>query len=296
MITSMTGYGEAQLETAEYSFLAEIQSLNNRFLKTTVKVPDVLAFTEPEIERLIRGELLRGSVHYTLHFHYRGETGIFEINRQVLQNYLTELGRVLALQGQGHGMTIDLANLLEVPGVCEMRTFGEQQQHVFLEQVQQLTREAVGRLKQMRQEEGRMLENDLMQTCRAIQQHLESLESLKTGVLTTYRRRLQDRVNAMLAEANLKLDEELLIREVALFAERSDINEELSRLASHLNQFERSCQAKEAAGRRLDFLSQEMLREANTIASKSGDSQITHHVVEIKVGIDRLKEQIQNIE
>jgi uncharacterized protein (TIGR00255 family) len=296
MITSMTGYGEAQLETAKYSFLVEIQSLNNRFLKTTTKVPDVLAFAEPEIERLIRSELLRGSVHYTLHFHYHAETGIFEINRAVLQNYLTELGRVLTLQGQTPGLTIDLAKLLEIPGVCELRSFDEPQQRIFLEQIQQLTRQGLQRLKQMRQDEGQTLQGELMELCQTIRQHLAELESLKTGVIATYRRRLAERVNAMLAEANLKLDEDLLIKEVALFAERSDVNEELSRLSSHLTQFERSCQAKEAAGRRLDFLTQEMLREANTIASKSNDAQITHHVVEIKVAIDRLKEQIQNIE
>jgi len=138
----------------------------------------------------------------------------------------------------------------------------------------------------------------LLFQCRVIRDNLQALSALTDLVLDTYRQRIQDRVNAMLAEANLKLDEEQLMKEVALFAERCDINEEASRLACHLDQFETICRGEQAeqVGRRLDFMTQEMLREANTIASKANDARISQHVVEIKVAIDRLKEQIQNVE
>ena len=150
----------------------------------------------------------------------------------------------------------------------------------------------------MRAEEGKSLAADLLLQCRVIRDNLQALTGMTDKVLDTYRQRIQDRVNVMLAEANLNLDEDQLMKEVALFAERCDINEEASRLASHLDQFETIClnEQAEQVGRRLDFMTQEMLREANTIASKANDAQISQHVVEIKVAIDRLKEQIQNVE
>jgi uncharacterized protein (TIGR00255 family) len=186
--------------------------------------------------------------------------------------------------------------VLQLPGVCQPREYNEEETTFFLEKIKKLTHEALGQLCRMRREEGQSLLADLHRQGQVIRDNLAAISTLVDTVVDHYRTRLQQRVNQMLAEANLKLDEELLLKETALFAERSDINEEISRLQSHLEQFEQGCQKEDQAGRRLDFLTQEMLREANTIASKSNDARISQHVVEIKVGIDRLKEQVQNIE
>jgi len=132
--------------------------------------------------------------------------------------------------------------------------------------------------------------------CQAIRKDLEQIRARSAVVLQEYAKRLRKRVDELLAEAKLKLDEETVSREVAILADKSDISEEIARLDSHLARFAESCQANDQTGRRLDFISQEMLREANTIASKASDAMIIHWVVDIKCRIDRIKEQVQNVE
>ena len=193
-------------------------------------------------------------------------------------------------------MTINLATLLQLPGVCQLRTFSPDELQGFLEIVEKLTHDALKDLQVMRRHEGQALLQDLNENCQVIRTSINALKKLSGEVVNHYRQRIQEQVNKMLAEAKLTLNEDQLLKEVALFAERSDINEEMSRLDAHLTHFKNVCEVGEKSGRRLDFISQEMFREANTIASKSNDARISHHVVDMKVAIDRLREQIQNIE
>jgi uncharacterized protein (TIGR00255 family) len=292
----MTGFGDAQLENEGYSFLLEIKSLNNRFLKTVIRLPDALSAMEPEVERSLRENICRGSVNYTLHMRNINTAGPYEVNQAAIENYLGHLQKIATQRDDQVGMNIDLASILQLPGVCQVRTFSEDEHKRFLEIIDSLTSQALVKLQTMRKKEGEMLLKDLHENCDAMRKSLDALAGLTDEVVDLYRKRIQTRVDSMLAEANLKLDEEQLRKEIALYAERSDINEEVSRLAAHLDQFDAACQSNEQAGRRLDFLTQEMLREANTIASKSNYAEISHHVVDIKVAIDRLKEQVQNIE
>jgi uncharacterized protein (TIGR00255 family) len=296
MLYSMTGYGDAQYEANGLSLLVEIKSLNNRFLKTTIKLPETLSFAEPEVERLIREELCRGSVTYTLHMRQTEGADVVEVNLPAIQSYMRHLEQVITLYGNKGAMTVDLAGLLQLPGVCLTREYTAEEHERFLELIRKLTRQALQDLRKMRGQEGQSLLTDLQENCRAIRENLDALSGLTDTVVERYRQRIQQRVNEMLSEANLKLDEDQLAKEVALFAERCDINEEILRLGSHLQQFAEICASDQQAGRRLDFMTQEMLREANTIGSKANDARISHHIVEIKVAIDRLKEQVQNIE
>lgn len=298
MLYSMTGFGDAQLEEEGFSFLVEIRSLNNRFLKISVKLPDIASFAEPEITRIIREDLNRGSVTYTLHLKQTSGSAAMEVNQKALEKYVSSLEQAHQLRGNADWLRVDLGSMLPLPGVCQFRPLSDQENAYLLEKIKEITRQALVRLQEMRAEEGKSLSADLLGQCQVIRENLQSLTGMTGRVLDSYRNRIQDRVNAMLGEANLKLDEDQLMKEVALFAERCDINEESSRLSSHLDQFEMVCQNEkvEQVGRRLDFMTQEMLREANTIASKANDAEISQHVVEIKVAIDRLKEQIQNVE
>lgn len=295
MLKSMTGFGDAQLEVDGYSFLLEVKSLNNRFLKTVIRLPDALAALEPEVERLLRQALARGSVTYTLHMRNIGTAGPYEINQAAVEHYLEHLDQIANHRGPD-GLQVDMATVFQLPGVCQVRNFTEEEHRWFLEQLTTLTNQALQKLQTMRSVEGEGLVADLQQNCGIMRQSLEALSGLTHEVVEMYRKRIQSRVDEMLAKANLKLDEEMLRKEVAVFAERCDINEEISRLQSHLDQFDKACEAEDQAGRRLEFLTQEMLREANTIASKSNYAAISHHVVDIKVAIDRLKEQVQNVE
>ena len=296
MISSMTGYGSAQLETEGVSFLVEIRSLNNRFLKMSVKLPDAMAFAVPKVEAVIRDKLSRGAITYTLHMRYVGENGAYNINQAALEKYLSSLEQVRDKRGEHREWHIDLAQVMQLPGVCQPRDYSEEETAFFLETIKKLTHESLEKLISMRRKEGQSLLADLQRQCQVIRENLSAIGEFAQTVVQNYRERLQQRVDLMLAESNLKVDEDQLLKEVTLFADRCDINEEISRLASHIEQFEQGCTKDEQAGRRLDFLTQEMLREANTSSSKANDARISHHVVEIKVAIDRLKEQVQNVE
>jgi uncharacterized protein (TIGR00255 family) len=148
----------------------------------------------------------------------------------------------------------------------------------------------------MRTVEGKALAADLAEQCRVIQARLDSVRTRAPAVIEEYRLRLAGRIRELLAGSNAELAEADLLREVAIYAERSDVSEELSRLDAHLVQFERALQRGTAAGRKLEFIAQEMLREANTVGSKAGDAQVARDIIDIKVAVDRIKEQVQNVE
>jgi len=292
MILSMTGYGDAQYASDGVSYNLEIRSLNNRYFKPSIKLPEHLQFLEGEVEKLLRARIGRGSVTYTLRVRDTSAEAAYEINIAALQSYLTQLGSVKA----SLPASVDLAAVLALPGVCQPPELDEAARERQWHIVESMTKEAVDKLMRMRAEEGRALREDLLSHTAAVRRELAAISERSPAVVAEYRRRLAQRVNELVREARLQLAEQDLAKEVALFAERCDISEEISRLTSHLDQFDRLCDSREHAGRKLDFLSQELLREANTIGSKSSDATITRHVVEIKGLIDRLKEQVQNVE
>ena len=294
MINSMTGYGEAQGESDGISYVVTIKTVNNRYFKTAVKLPELAAFLEEDIEKLLRKNLSRGTVNYLLRLKEAPADVLFDIDEKALQAVVEKLNRV----GSSAGIegTVDLGNLLNLPGVIRPASPDEEQIEQIREVVLDISQEALNKLKKMRAVEGEFLEADLAKRCQIIEEDLERINARSPVVMQRYAEKLKKRVNELLANAELKLDEESLVREVAIFADRSDISEEIARLDSHLKQFAQCCQGNDQAGRRLDFISQEMLREANTIASKASDTEITRFVVDIKCQIDRIKEQVQNIE
>ncbi|MEJ2700845.1 MAG: YicC family protein [Sedimentisphaerales bacterium] len=294
MINSMTGYGEAQGESDGISYAVTIKTVNNRYLKTALKLPELAAFLEEDIERLVRTNLSRGTVNYVLRLKEAPADVLFDIDEPALRSVAEKLGRV----GSSAGIkgTIELGSLLSLPGVIRPACPGDEQIEQIKEVILRISQAALDKLKQMRAVEGGFLEADLNKRCKAIEDDLEQINARSPIVLQKYSEKLKKRVNELLAHAELKLDEESLVREVAIFADRSDISEEVARLDSHLRQFAQCCRANEQAGRRLDFISQEMLREANTIASKASDTEITKFVVDIKCQVDRIKEQVQNVE
>ncbi len=294
MLNSMTGYGEAIGELDGVSYIVEIKAVNNRYLKTIIKLPENSTFLEDDIDKELRRQLSRGTVNYVLRLKGIAASALFEIDEAALQSVVTRLNQVSSSVGANGA--IDLANLLTLPGIVQPVMPGEEEVAKVRQFVLELTHTALDKLRQMREAEGKFLEADLRKNCDAIAGELEVIRRRSGSVVQEYAKRLRRRVDELLAQAKLKLDEETLAREVAILADRSDISEEIARLDAHLEQFRRICQTDGQAGRRLDFLSQEMLREANTVASKAGDAQIARSVVDIKCLIERLKEQIQNIE
>lgn len=294
MINSMTGFGDAEGRCDDISYSVEIKTLNSRYFKTSVKLPDVMTFLEDEVESLLRQRLSRGMVNYTLRIKDASAESLFNIDEKALQMLVQRLKQIAS--SAEVECPIDVASLLNLPGILIPVAPDEQKAQRIKETVLNITAQALEKLQQMRAAEGAALAADLEGNCQAVKQNLEKVSERTPIVLENYQNKLEKRVNDLLARAKLKLDEETLAREVAVFADRSDISEELARLDSHLQQFTQACQSEGQIGRRLDFISQEMLREANTIASKASDVEITQYVVEIKCLVDRIKEQVQNVE
>lgn len=294
MINSMTGYGEAEGQVKGVNYIVEIKAVNNRYFKTVVRMPESVAFLEEDIEKLLRKGLSRGMVNYVLRLKDMSVDAFFNIDEEALRAVMEKLSRVGSSAGVNG--TIDIGSLLGLPGIIRPAVPDKGEAERIRKKVLQISRQALEKLVQMRAKEGNALQADLEKYCRAIKKNLERIRSRSVSVLNSYAKKLKKRANELLADAKLKLDEETLAREVAVFADRSDISEEIARMDSHLQQFAEVCQAKGQVGRKLDFISQEMLREANTIASKAYDAEVVRCVLDMKSQIDRIKEQVQNIE
>ena len=293
-MNSMTGYGEAQGEADGVSYAVEVKTVNNRYLKTIIKLPELASFLEEDIDKLLRKNVLRGTINYVLRLKDASANALFDIDETALQAVAEKLSRAGSSTGI-NGM-IDIGNLLTLPGIIQPALPDKERAGQIKKLVLEISQKALDKLKRMRAIEGDYLEADINKCCTIIEEDLGQVRGRSAIVIKEYADKLQKRVNELLAHAELKIDEAILAREVAIFAERSDISEEVARLDSHLQQFAQCCRGSDQAGRRLDFISQEMLREANTIASKASDTEMTSFVVDIKCQIDRIKEQVQNIE
>ena len=294
MIHSMTGFAAVQHVHDGTCYALEIRSLNNRYLKLSIKLPEYLQFLESDMDRLVRDRVARGSVSYSLRVRHEADSGAVPVNVPALQRYVEQLVRVKLPPGVSG--TVDLGTLAGLPGVCEMpRVDDEGRRHV-LRLVTDLTSRAIDGVIDMRRREGETLQAELSSCCDEINAKLGQIGARAPQVVGEYHQRLKSRVELLMKSSRLELESEGLMREVAIYAERCDINEEVSRLASHLDQFKQLCTREDPVGRTLEFLTQELLREANTIASKSNDATIARSVVEVKGLIDRLREQVQNVE
>lgn len=294
MICSMTGFGQACSEVDGVVYTVEVRSVNNRYFKAQLRLPDIVAFLESDIERLFRDIIHRGTVNFFLRMKNISGQALFDIDENTLKAYIDRLKCLLDSE-DAHGR-IDLGTMLSLPGIVQPMVPNEAHLEKMRQVVMDLSRQALEQLKQSRADEGQSVTVDLLENLNRIEDQLKAIRNRAGSVIDEYHVRLKERVDNLLARAKLNIDENMVAREVAVYAERSDIAEEASRLTAHLAQFRECCQKGGSVGRRLDFVTQEMLREANTIASKSSDTTINQAVIEIKCAVDRIKEQVQNIE
>jgi uncharacterized protein (TIGR00255 family) len=294
MINSMTGYGSAESRLNGITYAVEISTVNNRYFKATIRLPESLEYLESDIEKQLRTGIYRGTINYVLRQKGAPAEALFEINDKALGALMNRLSKIKTVGDIEK--EVDIGGLLALPGILAPAIPSGALAGQIRQKVIAVTKQAIKALKTMRSAEGKALEADLKSHCGSIKTNLEKIRTKSTASPQQYAEKLRKRIDDMLAAAKLKLDDETLAREVAIFADRADISEEISRLDSHLVQFEKALKSNEQSGRKLDFISQEMLREANTIGSKASDSDIVHVVVEIKCSIDRIKEQVQNVE
>lgn len=293
MINSMTGYGSAEGQFEDVSYIVEIKAVNNRYFKARIKLPDFVSFAEDDIERLLREQLSRGTVNYVLRFKNVSAEGLFNIDEGVLRSLMQRLAQIAS--SSGIECKVDMGSLLSIPGIMVPIQPDKSKAKALKDFVSGITSEAIEALKQMRAAEGATIVADMEVCCQAMRVDIENVQARMFVLPGEYAGKLKKRVDSLLSEVGVRLDEETVSREVAIFADRSDISEELSRLESHIQQFLESSRIDGQSGRRLDFISQEMLREANTIANKANDNEIINLVVDMKCQIDRIKEQVQNV-
>lgn len=293
MLRSMTGFGSAAGQVESVSYVVEVRSVNNRYLKVSCKLPDFLAAAESEIEALVRHRVQRGTLTLSVQTRLPEDRAAGRVNAAVLSSYLDQL-RMIDVEGNPM-LRVDLATLMQLPGVCEPPSL-EGLVESTRDGLLALVAQAVENLSKMRRKEGDSLKADLLGNCGEVERNLAAIAEVAPKVVVDYHDRLAIRVAELTRAAKVNIDEDLLAREVAIFADRCDINEEITRLRAHVEQFRQTGDSPEPAGRKLDFIAQEMLREANTIASKANSAEIGRHVVDIKTAIDRIKEQVQNVE
>jgi uncharacterized protein (TIGR00255 family) len=290
----MTGFGESHSQRDGLTVSVEVRTINSRYLKLTTRTSEGYAALEPQIEAAVRKRIRRGTVQVTLRVERVHSGDEYRLNVDVLQSYRRQIEAVRAEWQPDR--RVPLESLLLLPGVIDENVATGHDVMADWPVIAETLEAAIDRMERMRAEEGRAMGADLRANGAAAAASLAETERRAPLVVEAYRARITERVQRAVAEFQLTLDPADLLREVSLFADRCDISEEIVRLRSHLEQFDTLLDSAESSGRKLDFLTQEMLREANTIGSKANDVEIARHVIEIKTAIERIREMIQNVE
>lgn len=290
----MTGYGESRHVDEFLSATVDVRAVNNRYLKVVGKYPEWMASVESEVERRVRQRVSRGTVTVSIRVRRLPRPEDFQINQVALTSYLQQLDAVSQrLQIEGPR---DLAHLLALPGVVVEQTEAALPEDSVYTLVFRLLESALDSFQEFRVAEGRAMGAELDRNNGQIARQLGEIEQLAPQSVIEYRQKLLERVRQSLQSAGGLVNDSDLLREVAIYADRGDINEEITRMHSHLGQFAAFVSERESSGRKLDFLCQEMFRETNTMGSKSNHAGLARAVVEIKAAIERNREILQNVE
>jgi uncharacterized protein (TIGR00255 family) len=296
-LKSMTGYAQARVEQNGWTLRVSLRSVNHRFLDVHVRLPDGFETFEPRIRQAVRDRVRRGHVDVTLHYEPAGPAAV-HVHRDVAAAYLNaaeEIRKQFGLHTEP-----DLAAILRLPGVIGSSAMAsDEETEVLGACIRSCLEEALGKLEEMRRSEGRHLAEEMSARLRSITEHTTRIGELAERVRPAYAHRLEARLRELLGAT--PVDAARVAQEAAVLAERGDICEEISRLSSHVQQFEKHLAGAGEAGKKLDFLLQEMQREANTMLSKTPGVEadglaITDLALEVKSLIEKLREQVQNIE
>ena len=292
MIHSMTGYGRAVRTLNGREITVELRSVNNRFLDCTVKLPRAFSYAEDAIKQTVKASVARGKVDVFVGVNATAEENVcVSLNRPVLEGYLNALRTVVS----DYGVRDDISamSLSRLPEVFVVEKPEEDEERNTADIVS-VAKEALAAYNAMREREGAALAADVRAHASVILSFVEKVEQRSPVTLREYRTRLENKLREVLE--NKSIDESRIVTEAALFADKIAVDEETVRLRSHLSQLETLLSEGGAIGRKLDFLLQEMNREANTIGSKGNDLEQARNVVEIKAELEKIREQIQNIE
>jgi len=295
MIRSMTGFGAAERQCGAWTLNVEVRCVNGRDLQVSFRLPESFYLRESELLKLVESHVRRGHVGFSLSVRPRGGEAARAVDEQAVLGWVRAL-KSLA-EREGLEFRVDLAALLSLPGALSDAAPDENLRDGLWPDVLEVAGQALRALDEMRCAEGRNLRRQLEELCDAIESRLAAVEAARDGLVMAYRERLRERVNRLLEGSDVAVDDGALAREVAIYAERSDVSEEIERIRSHLEQFRDALRAEAGAvGRKLEFLGQELLREASTMAAKVPAGAAVAQVLELKGDVDRLREQVRNVE
>ena len=290
---SMTGYGKAEYKSEKFTLSVEIKTVNNRFLDISYKYPRSFTPLQEGMRSAIQKHLSRGKLD--LYVNYKkavsGE-GVLSFDEGLAQSYV-EIAKALKKRFPSLKNDFSVTSLIKTPDVIR-----EEQEEINIEEISPILFETVEKacenLNAMREFEGEKLKADMLSRVATIEQTVAVIKERAPLVAEDYRKRLFEKVESLLEGKDI--DEARILQEVALFADKSNIDEELTRLNSHVSQFRKICESSGEVGKKLDFLVQEFNRESNTVCSKSNDIEVTDNALKLKCEIEKIREQIQNIE
>ena len=291
MIKSMTGYGKETLSVNSRDYQVEIKSVNHRYLDVSVKMPRVLSYLEEEVKKIISSKITRGKIDVFISFDNNSAEGKeISINTEIASIYINELKKLA--EKEDINSNIEVTDISKFPDVLSIKN--TQDDELLKKELVEVTNLAVDKLVQMRQVEGNKLAEDILQRVQYIKQKTEKISELSTGLIEEYVVKLEARIKEILK--NQEVDQARLAQEVVIYADKCSVEEEITRLKSHMSQLEKLLNSDDAVGKKLDFIIQEMNRETNTIGSKANNLEITNGVIDIKTEIENIREQVQNIE
>ena len=298
MPKSMTGYGRAQRLADGKDVLVEIRAVNHRYYEFSARLPRTCMYLEEKLKTFLNGKIARGKVEVSVTItRPDGKDAQIAVNRSVAEGYVNALRMLNEEMGENGANWLDdditLSSLLRLPDVFTVTKEQEDENAVWAV-VSEAAAEALDSFVSMRKAEGERLASDLTGKLSGLEAMLKQVEAIEPGVAESYRLKLLAKLKELLGDTNI--DEQRILTETAIFAEKTAIDEETVRLHSHISQFRTLIASDEPVGRKLDFLVQEMNREVNTIGSKAQDLSITRLVVDMKSEIEKIREQIQNIE
>ncbi len=291
MIKSMTGYGKANLEKSERRYQIEIKSVNHRYLDISVKMPRQLSYLEEPIKKAIGDKVKRGKVDVFVTFENNSLEGQeIKINTELASAYIKELKKLA--ESENILADIQVNDIARYPDVLNIKN--NQDDEIIKQELLEVSQIAIDNLVEMRQIEGTKMAEDIKGRLEYIQGKVKEISKLSTGLIEEYVVKLEERLKQILK--GQEIDQARLAQEVVIYADKCSVEEEVTRLNSHISQFHSLINSSEPIGKKLDFIIQEMNRETNTIGSKANNLEITDRVIDLKTQIENIREQIQNIE
>lgn len=289
---SMTGFGRSKLEINSREYIVEIKSVNHKYSDISIKLPRNIMCFEEKIKKIISNNISRGKVDVFVTFNNYSEEGKdVVINKELAQNYINQLKELA--QENGLDDKIRVTEITKMPDVLQLK-IKDAESDVIWQELEKCVTEAVNNFVEMREVEGERIKQDLLTRINNVESLVNSIFSNTTGLIEEYVVKLRERIKEILSTD--VVDEARLAQEIVIYADKCSVEEELTRLRSHISQFRSLLETKEPVGKKIDFLIQEMNRETNTIASKSVKLEITNLAIEIKTAIEDIREQVQNIE